>query len=62
MSQEQIHLRLGAIMTGVTFEISAQQKTIDDQNKKISGLELSNETQQQQINDLLKRIEALEKK
>jgi hypothetical protein len=43
-------------------EINAQQKTIDDQNKKISGLELSNETQQQQINDLLKRIEALEKK
>ena len=43
-------------------KINAQQKTIDDQNKKISGLELSNETQQQQINDLLKRIEALEKK
>jgi hypothetical protein len=43
-------------------EINSQQKLIEDQGQQISQLQASNEKQQQQINDLLKRIEALEKK
>lgn len=43
-------------------EINAKQKLIDDQNKKIVELQANDEKQQKQIDELLKRIEALEKK